>query len=206
MPSHWKYFGPPKVGFRHWSSEDIVPSLVQFLSIMPCLDSVFADVQPDLITNLKTMLKSMLVMSCLVLGLTSFQPFLYYLVNFLDFFNELGCFVHIIVSISCYVFTKDKIQGIIWYKTKTSLKRRSLSRRMFCMVVSMLHITQILIPKFGMLAAISSKQLYDCPAHHFCLTIYLRIKCQCSFLTLCPLTPIDLTKISRQIENLDQIQ
>lgn len=64
------------------------------------------------------MLNSILIMPCLVLGLASFQLFLHCLVNFLDLYNELGCFVHITMSINCYVFTKDKIKGRPWYKTK----------------------------------------------------------------------------------------
>ena len=156
-----------------------IPYWLQLLTFT--LHSVFPNVQLDLITNLEAMLNSMLIMPCLVLGLTSFQLFLHCLVNFLDLFNELGCFVHIIMSINCYVFNKYKIQGRLWYKTKTSLKRRSLSRRVLGMVVSMLHITQILIPKLGILAAIASEQLDHCLVDHFYLTIYLWMKC-CAFL------------------------
>ena len=152
-----------------------IPYWLQLLTFT--LHSIFVDVQPNLITNLEVMLNSMLVMPCLVLGLASFQLFLYCLVNFLDLFNELGCFVHIIVSINCYVFTEDKIQGILWYKTKTTLKRRNLSSRVLGMVVSMLNITQMLIPKLGMFVAITSEQLDHCPIDHLCLTICLWMKC-----------------------------
>ena len=127
------------------------------------------------------MLHLMLVMPCLVFGLALFQLFLHFLVNLLDLFNELGCLVHITMSINCYVFTKDKIQGRPWCETKAGLKRRSLCRRMFCSVVSMLHITQMFIPKFGMLAAIGSEQLDHYLVDYFCLAICLWMK-GCSFL------------------------
>jgi len=127
------------------------------------------------------MLHPMLVMPCLVFGLALFQLFLYCLVNLLDLFNELGCLVHITVSINYYVFTKDKIQGRPWCETKTGLKRRSLCRRMFCSVVSMLYITQMFNPEFGMLSTIASEQLDHCPVDHFCLAICLWMK-GCAFL------------------------
>ena len=141
-----------------------IPYWLQFLSFT--LHSIFADVQPDLITNLEAMLNSMLIMPCLVLGMTSFQLFLHCLVSFLDLFNEIGYFVHIIVSINCYVFTEEKIQGRPWCKTKSSLKRRYLYRRVHSTILSMLHITQMFIPKLGMLAAIAPEQLDHCPIDH----------------------------------------
>ena len=125
----------------------------------------------------------MLVIPCLVFGLPLFQLFLYCLVNLLDLFNELGFLVHIIVSINCYVFTNDKIQERPWCETKKDLKRRSLCKRMFCSVVSMLHITQMFIPKFGMLVAIASEKLDHYPNDHFYLAIYLWMK-GCTLLQL----------------------
>jgi len=136
--------------------ERSIPYWFQFLTFT--LHSVFANLQPDLITNLETMLNSMLVMPYLVLGLASFQLFLHCLVNFLCLYQ-------------------DKIQGRLWYKTKKSLKRRSLSRRVLDTVVSMLHIAQMLIPNLGMLATIASEKLDHCPIDHLCLTIYLWMKC-----------------------------
>ena len=95
---------------------------------------------------------------------------------FLDLFNEHGCFVHITVSINCYIFSKDNIEGIVWCKTKTSLKKRSLCRRVFSTIVRMLHITQMFIPKLRMLVAIALEQLDHCTVYHLCLTIYLWMK------------------------------
>jgi len=64
------------------------------------------------------MLHLMLVMPCLIFLLALFQLFLYCLVNLLDLFNELGCLVHITVSINCYVFTKEKSKGDLGVKPK----------------------------------------------------------------------------------------
>ena len=98
-------------------------------------------------------------LSCLALYLAWIFSyfFLHYLVDPLDLFNEPSYLVHIVVSIKCGIFTKDKIQRRPWCETKTGLKRRSLCKRMFCSVVSMLHITQMFIPKLTMFAAISSE-------------------------------------------------
>jgi len=103
------------------------------------------------------MLHPMLIMPSLVLGLALFQLFLYYLMNLLDLFNEPSCLVHITVSTNHGIFSKDKIQRTPWCDTKASLKRRSLCRRVFGSVVSMLHITQVFIPKLRMFAAITSQ-------------------------------------------------
>ena len=127
------------------------------------------------------MLNPMLVMSCLVFGLALFQLFLYCLMDLLDFFNESSCIVHITVSLSYCVLTKDKIQGRPWRETKTSLERRYLCGRMFGLVVSMLHITQMFIPKLRMIATISPEQLDHCTVEYFCLVIGLWMEI-CAFL------------------------
>ena len=127
------------------------------------------------------MLHPMLVMPCLVFGLALFQLFLYCLVDLLDLLNEPSCFIHIIVSINHGIFTKDKIQRRPWYETKTGFKRRSLCRRVFCYVVSMLHITQMFIPKLRMFAAISFEQLDHFHVDYLCLAISLWMK-SCAFL------------------------
>ncbi len=118
----------------------------------------------------------MLIMPSRVLDLALFQLFLYFLVDLLDLFNELGCLVHITVSIKHGIFTKDKIQRRPWCETKTGFKRRSLCRRVFGSVVSMLHIKQVFIAKFRMFAAISSEQLDHCPVNYFWLAIGLWMK------------------------------
>ena len=137
------------------------------------------------------MLHLMLVMPFLVFGLALFQLFLYWLVDLLDLFNEPSCPVHIVVFLNYCVLTKYKFQGRTWCETKTGLQRRSLCRRMFGSVVSMLHITQMFIQKLRMLAAISPEQLDHCLVDYFCLAIVLWME-SCAFLQFgvhqCPQT------------------
>ena len=89
--------------------------------------------------------------------------------------------IQIIMTFPRFRQSSNKIQRRPWCETKIGLKMRSLCRIMFFSVVSMLHITQMFIPKFGMLTAIASKQLDHCLVDHFCLAICLWIK-GCAFL------------------------
>jgi hypothetical protein len=70
---------------------------------------LFANVRLKFIPNLETMINTMLVMSCLILGLTLFQLFLYHLMYQLNLFNELLCSINVIMTIKNNILPQDKI-------------------------------------------------------------------------------------------------
>ena len=71
--------------------------------------SLLTNVKTNFISNLETVINTMLVMSCLVLGLTLFQLFLYHLMHQLNLFNELLFPINVILTINSNVFPKEKI-------------------------------------------------------------------------------------------------
>src|ERR1700722_7235867 len=70
---------------------------------------LLTNVKPNLISNLETVINTMLVMSCLVLGSTLFQLLLYHLMYRLNLFNELFCPINVILTINNNIFPKYKI-------------------------------------------------------------------------------------------------
>jgi hypothetical protein len=70
---------------------------------------LLTDVKPKFISNLETMINTMLVMSRLVPGLTLFQLLLHHLMYRLNLFNELFCPINVILTIDSNVLPKDKI-------------------------------------------------------------------------------------------------
>jgi hypothetical protein len=98
--------------------EDIVTNLVKNLertisnwfqfftfSFKPLLTNV----KPNFITNLETVINTMLVMSRLVLGLTLFQLLLHHLMYQLNLFNEIFFPSNVILTINSNILPKDKI-------------------------------------------------------------------------------------------------
>jgi hypothetical protein len=70
---------------------------------------LLSNVKPNFISNLETMINTMLVMSCLVLGLTLLQLFLYHLMYQLNLFNEIFYPINVILTINSNIFPKYKI-------------------------------------------------------------------------------------------------
>jgi hypothetical protein len=70
---------------------------------------LLTNVKPNFISNLETMINMMIVMSCLVVGLTLFQLFLYHLMYRLNLFNELFYPINVILTINSNILPKDKI-------------------------------------------------------------------------------------------------
>jgi hypothetical protein len=70
---------------------------------------LFANANPNFISNLETVINMMFVMPCLVLGLALFQLFLYHLMHQLNLFNELLCSINVILTINRNIFPKDKM-------------------------------------------------------------------------------------------------
>lgn len=72
--------------------------------------SFLVDVLPYLATYQKLVICLMLVMPCLILGLTFLQLFMYHLMNPMDLLNELIFLVNIILSFLYTFFSERKIQ------------------------------------------------------------------------------------------------
>jgi hypothetical protein len=70
---------------------------------------LFSNVNPNFISKFKTVINTMLFMSCLVLGLALFQLFLYHLMHQLNLFNEHLCFINVIMTINRNILPKHKI-------------------------------------------------------------------------------------------------
>ena len=70
---------------------------------------LLANVKPKFISNLETVINTMLVMSRLVLGLTLFQLLLHHLMYRLNLFNELFYPINVLLTIDSNVLPKDKI-------------------------------------------------------------------------------------------------
>src|SRR3984957_13968482 len=71
--------------------------------------SLLADVKPNFISNLETVINTMLFMSRLVLGLTLFKLLLHHLMYRLNLFNEHFFPINVILTIDSYILPKDKI-------------------------------------------------------------------------------------------------
>jgi hypothetical protein len=70
---------------------------------------LFANVKPNFVSNLETVINTMLVMYFLVLVLALFQLFLYYLMHQLNLFSELLFSINVIMTINRNILPKDKI-------------------------------------------------------------------------------------------------
>jgi hypothetical protein len=75
------------------------------LSFKPFLTNV----NPNFITNLETVINTILVMSRFVLVLTLFQLLLYHLMYRLNLFNEIFFPINVILTINRNILPKDKI-------------------------------------------------------------------------------------------------
>ena len=110
--------------------KSIVPNLCYYcegtisngFSFVPFpLHSILANMEPYLVSNLKLMVNSVLIMSSFIPSLTLLQLLLYCMMNHLYSLNKLLCFVAFILSIAIPFFPKDHISFNSFLRTISPL-------------------------------------------------------------------------------------
>ena len=119
-------------------------------------ESLFLQLEPNLVAHLEFVWNSMLIMALLVLGIGFLQNIMDLLSDVLNLFNEPSGFFGLCVSMRgfdlCRCKGKSYINGAQWLKTQAYLKRVVASRAVNSVVVAVLHIKKAAIPcawKFG---------------------------------------------------------
>ena len=113
-------------------------------------DTLFLQMQPNLVTHLEFVWNPMLIMALFVLGIGFLQNIMDLLSDVMNIFNEPGGFVGLYDSLRgfglCGCKGKNYINGAQWLKSQAYLKWVVASRVINSYVVVVLHIRKVVIP------------------------------------------------------------
>ena len=133
-------------------------------------ETLFLQVQPNLITHFEGMWNPMLIMVLLILGIGFLQDVLDLFTNVLNSFNEPGCSIFLCVLMGrvdlCGCKLEGNINGSQGLESEAYLKRVVSSRAMNGVVVTVLNIRKTIIPCVGMLRVVHLQNVHDHPIYY----------------------------------------
>jgi hypothetical protein len=136
--------------------------------------------QPYLISHLKRVWYSMMIVVLLVLGISFLQNVMNLFLDVLDPFNKFGCLINLGLSMGglflCNYNGHSCINGGQWLEPQEHLKRVVANRVVEGSIVAMLNTRKDLIPCAWMFGIVHPRDMNNHPVDYLCLSISLWVE------------------------------